>query len=284
MMQLSTNYHMHSRFCDGQGEIEDYVRFAIDHGMTSIGVSSHAPVPFANKYAIKPDHLDAYVSEVRRLQAAYADQIAIALGTEVDVIPGLQAHWAATIGQKGFDYFIGSVHFVGDAPDGTPWEFDAGPEAFARGLNGWYEGDIRKLVEDFYTLARLVPDFIPGIAIVGHMDRIKRFNYDNQYFSEDAPWYRAALDATLATYAQANIIVELNTAGWRTRTAAPFPSPWATQRCHELGIPMTINTDAHQPAHLIADHDRAIAQLRQAGYREIWVRRHGQWVAEGLPE
>ena len=282
---LTTNYHMHSKFCDGQGEIEEYMRQAIALGMTSIGVSSHAPVPFANTYAIHADQLDTYCAEVRRLQAAYADQIEIAMGTEIDVIPGIQDYYATTIATKGFDYYIGSVHFVGNEPaTGVPWEFDAGPENFARGLQDWYGGNFRQLAEDFYAIARQVPNFIPGVAIVGHMDRIKRFNYDNQYFTEDAPWYRDAVEATLQVYADAGIIVELNTAGWRTRTNAPFPSPWVTDRCHALGIRMTINTDAHRPEHLNADHDRAIAQLRHAGYGEIWVRRAGQWVAEALPE
>ncbi len=281
---MTTSYHMHSRFCDGQGEIEDYVQAAIAAGFTSIGTSSHAPVPFANTYAIRPDQLDAYCAEARRLQAAYTGQIEFALGSEVDVIPGLQEHFAATIQQKGFDYYIGSVHFVGNDPDGAPWEFDAGPEQFARGLNGWYGGDIRRLVEDFYAIVQTVPDFIPGIVIAGHMDRIKRFNYDDQYFREEAIWYRDAVEGALQMFATSGIIVELNTAGWRTRTGAPFPSPWITDRCHELGIRATINTDAHKPEHLTMDLDRAAAQLRASGYREIWVRRHGQWLPEGLPQ
>ncbi len=282
---LSTNYHTHSRYCDGQGEIEDYVRAAIAAGMTSLGISSHAPVPFENGYALRPDKLDEYVAEVRRLQAAYAGQIEIALGTEVDVIPGIESYFTGTILTKGFDYLIGSVHFVGTDPHtGAPWEFDAGPDHFAQGLNDWYEGDFRRLAEDFYAIARTVPTFLPGIAIVGHMDRIKRFNYDDQYFHEDAPWYRDLVEGALRAYADAGTIVELNTAGWRTRTGAPFPSAWITDRCHALGIRMTINTDAHQPTLLQAGHPQAIAQLRASGYGEVWVRRQGAWVAEGLPE
>jgi histidinol-phosphatase (PHP family) len=276
---------MHSRFCDGQGELEDYVRQAIALGMTSIGTSGHAPVPFANTYAIRPEQLDAYCAEVRRLQTAYAGQIEVALGSEIDVIPGIQEYFAGTIGTKGFDYFIGSVHFVGNDPQtGAPWEFDAGPDAFARGLNGWYGGDFRRLAEDFFALEREVPSFFPGIAIAGHMDRIKRFNYGNQYFTEEMAWYRDAVEATLQTFAAADLIVELNTAGWRTRTNAPFPSPWIVSRCHELGIRMTINTDAHRPVDLDGGHERAVALLRDAGHRAIWVRRAGAWVAEDLPQ
>jgi histidinol-phosphatase (PHP family) len=283
--QVTTNYHMHSRFCDGQGEIEDYVRRAVVLGFTSIGISSHAPVPFPNTYAIRPDQLAAYVAEVRRLQAEYAGQIQVALGAEIDVIPGLQDHYTATLVPLAFDYFIGSVHFVGNDPySGLPWEFDAGLDTFLRGLNDWYEGDFRRLAEDYYALARMVPNFLPGVAIVGHMDRIKKYNNDYPSFNEDEAWYREAVEATLRAYADAHIIVELNTAGWRQPIAAPYPSPWIVERCFALGIRMTINTDAHHPDYLAADHERALALLRAAGYRDLWVRRAGTWLAEPLPE
>ncbi len=283
--QLTTNYHMHSRFCDGQGEIAEYVQQAVALGFTSIGISSHAPVPFPNTYAMLPDQLADYVAEVRRLQAEYAGQIAIALGAEIDVIPGLQDYYTATLLPHDFDYFIGSVHFVGNDPhNGLPWEFDAGLDNFLRGLNDWYEGDFRRLAEDYYALARLVPHFLPGVAIVGHMDRIKKYNTVYPCFSEDDAWYRDAVEATLRTYADAHIIVELNTAGWRQPIAEAYPSPWIVARCFALGIRMTIDTDAHHPTYLAADHPRALALLRAVGYRDLWVRRADTWLAEPLPE
>jgi histidinol-phosphatase (PHP family) len=283
-VRLTTNYHTHSRFCDGHGEIEDYVRQAIALGFTSIGISSHAPVPFPNTYAIRADQLTVYCAEVRRLQAVYAGQIEIALGAEVDVIPGLQPYFTKTLLPEQFDYCIGSVHFIGNDPHtATPWDFDGNAAEFERGLNDWYEGDFRRLAEDFYALERQVPAFLPTIAIVGHMDRIKKYNLGERYFRESDGWYRDLVEATLRTYAEVGVIVELNTAGWRQPHGSAYPSPWITVRCAALGIRMTIDTDAHQPSQMNADHDRAIAQLHASGYEEIWVRRGGAWVAEGLP-
>jgi len=281
---LPVNYHMHSRYCDGQGEIEDYVQDAIRRGMTSIGTSSHAPVPFPNTYTVRPEMLAAYVAEIQRLQVAYSGQIEFGMALEVDVIPGLQEHFMTNVVPYNFDYFIGSVHHIGiDPTNGDPWEFDAGADNFAAGWHDIYNENIRAMVAEFYGRERLVPGYIPGIAIVGHMDRIKRFNYNNRYFGEQDQWYRDEVEATLQSYATSDIIVELNTAGWRTPTADAFPSDWIVQRCHELGIRMNINTDAHSPIYLQSDHDRAIARLQTAGYREIWVRRNGQWVGELLP-
>ncbi len=280
---ITTSYHTHSRFCDGQGEIVDYVRFALDHGFTSIGASSHGTMPFPNTYTIPAERLAEYCATVRQLAAEYQGHIAIALGAELDVIPRYRQYIVEQVVPQQFDYFIGSVHHIGEDPQsGEPWEFDAGEDEFLRGLNGWYSGDIRRVVKDFYALERVVPNFVPGVAIAGHMDRIKKYNIGDRYFSEDDAWYRAEVEATLATYAATDIIVELNTAGWRHAINSPYPSPWIVQRCHDLGIRMQINTDAHRPEHLIADLERAVAVLRDAGYSEQWVRRANQWVAEDL--
>lgn len=281
---LTTNYHMHSKYCDGYGEITDYTQEAIIRGMNSIGMSSHAPVPFKNTYTIKPSELASYVADVRHAQEQYRGQIEIALGAEIDVIPGLQEHYQTMVIPHGFDYFIGSVHHIGiDPVNGDPWEFDDGPEHFEAGWQEIYSGNFRKMAEEFYISEQLVPTFVEGVAIVGHMDRIKRFNYHHRYFHEEEQWYRDLVFATIDVYAKTDIIVELNTAGWRTPTGDAFPSDWVCQGCHDRGIRMTINTDAHRPEHMGADHFRAIERLQHAGYREIWVRRHGQWVPEPLP-
>jgi histidinol-phosphatase (PHP family) len=280
---LLTNYHTHSRYDDGQAELEDYIRKAIDLKFDSIGLSNHAPIPYANEYAMHPVSMNSYVIEFRRLKEQYGHQIDMNLGLEVDIIPGLQDYFMGTIVPRKFDYLIGSVHFIGTDPrTGTPWEFDAGATNFEWGWNTIYEQNIRQMVEEFYQCERLVPSFIPGISIVGHMDRIKRFNYENRYFDENDSWYRDVVEETLEVYATANIVVELNTAGWRTPTKAAYPSPWICRRCHELGIRMHVNTDAHLPAHINSDYNLGVTQLQEAGYKEVWMRREGKWIAQSI--
>lgn len=277
------NFHTHSKYCDGHGEIDDYARAAIALGFKAYGASSHAPIPFPNNYAIRLEQLDDYIADVRRARATYADRLEIALGMELDIIPGIQEHFLQHVVPRGIDYFIGSVHFVGDrTEDGLPWEFDAGADNFAHGWEKYFARDTRRMVAEFYERERMVPDFVPGIAVVGHMDRIKRFNYNNQYFNEQDSWYQDAVAATLQTFARADIIVELNTAGWRTPTADAFPSDWIVRRCRELGIRMTLSTDAHTIDVLTADHERGLARLRDAGYKELWVWHTGVWSPAGI--
>ena len=54
----------------------------------------------------------------------------------------------------GFDYFVGSVHFVGTDGEGMPWEIDESAERFAAGLAGGWDGDVRRAFEQYFALQR----------------------------------------------------------------------------------------------------------------------------------
>jgi histidinol-phosphatase (PHP family) len=263
------NYHTHSRWCDGQGDIEDVVRAALDAGLRQVGISSHAPAPFTATYALPFADLAAYRAEVLRVRDAYRGRIDVLLGLELDALPALRAFNRDEVLSLGFDYGIGSIHFLRADDAGQPWPLDLSNERFAALLADRFGGDIRALVTEHYDLIAGLAGY-PGVNIVGHLDRgVKLWNVDDRYFSEDAPWYRAAVESALRTLAAAGTIVELSTGGWRRGLPDPFPSPWIVRRCRDLGIRVTINSDAHRPTEIVADYDRALAVLREAGYGGI---------------
>lgn len=53
--------------------------------------------------------------------------------------------------------------------------------------------------------------------------------------------------------------------------------------CRERGIPTLINADAHAPAFLTRDFDRAVALASSAGYTEVVRFAHRQRRAHPLP-
>ncbi|MDP9372409.1 MAG: histidinol-phosphatase [Chloroflexota bacterium] len=279
------NYHTHNRWCDGQGEIEEVIEAAIAAGMGQVGISSHAPVPFPAAYALPLDDLRAYREEVLRLRAVYRGRIEVLLGLELDALPGLRDFNRQRVLAAPFDFCIGSVHFLGTDDAGAPWPLDESDERFAALLAARYGGDIRRLVEEYYGLVAGLAGY-PGVAIVGHLDRgAKLWNAGGRYFSEDAPWYRAAVEGALRALAASNLIVELSTGGWRRGLDTPFPSPWIVRRCRDLGIPMTVCSDAHRPDQIAYAYDRALALLRETGHQEIayFDRAAGGWAMGPLP-
>jgi histidinol-phosphatase (PHP family) len=263
------NYHTHSRWCDGEGEIEEVVQAALNARLSQVGISSHAPAPFPATYALPFADLAAYRAEVLRVRDLYRGRIDVLLGLELDALPALRAFNRDQVLALGFDYGIGSIHFLRADDAGRPWPLDLSDERFAALLADRFGGDIRALVEEHYGLIADLAGY-PGVDIVGHLDRgVKLWNAGDRYFSEDAPWYRAAVEGALRALAAAGTIVELSTGGWRRGLPDPFPSPWIVRRCRDLGIHMTINSDAHHPTEIVDDYARALALLRETGYGEI---------------
>jgi histidinol-phosphatase (PHP family) len=173
------------------------------------------------------------------------------------------------------------VHFVGEDANGAPWACDLTREGFERGLRSLYGGDMRRLVGAYYERVRSLAAW-GRVAIMGHFDRIKKWNRGERYFKEDESWYRREVEAALAAVARAGLIVELNTVGWRNAVGRPYPSPWILGRCLDLGIRLVVTTDAHAPERVTEFHTEARAVLDEIGCRELAVLRDGQWATEPL--
>jgi histidinol-phosphatase (PHP family) len=278
-MTLATNYHTHSRYCDGEGEIRAYIDAAIAAGLNSYGVSSHAPlpVPMRDPWMMRLDDLPVYCAEVRALRAEYRDRLPIFLALELDYVPGLEGFCRERIFPHGFDYFVSSVHFVGTDGAGMPWEIDESAARFASGLAGGWGGDVRRAFEHYYALQRAMVG-TPGVAIVGHMDKMKMWNFGDRYFRESDSWYIAAIEETLRAFKAGGLIVELNTSGLRKAINALFPSPWVLARCRDLDIPITVTADTHHPDDVAAGFTDAAAILRDLGITHVVARDGDRWV------
>ena len=266
---IAADYHCHSRFDDGHGELEEYVQAALDKGLRTLGFAGHAPVPFPCNWTMPPALLPEYIETTRRLQNIYRDRIELLVGLEVDYIPGITSPTAARIRALGLDFTVGSVHFLGRLADDELWTADGPPEQLEQGVSESFNGDIRSTVEGYYRLVRaMVSTAAPDI--IGHLDVIKKNNRDSKYFSEDAPWYRSAVRQTLDAVAASPSILEINTGGIvRGTSAALYPSEWILAECLKRGIPVMINSDAHRPEQIYSYHTEAAAILRDIGFREI---------------
>ncbi len=285
------SFHNHPGYCDGSGSIEAYAEAALAAGLQSLGLSSHAPVPFACSWTMPPQRLPSYCADVRVAQAAYRDRLRLWLGLELDYLSPALILEGATFQRQQIrfcrpEYLVMSVHFVGRDPNGLPWTMDESAESFARQLDEVYRGDVRRLVEEYYQLVVEMASAAPtwGVPVIaGHIDKIKMWNAGGRYFAEDAPWYLAALEEALRAIRAAGLVVEVNTAGLRRGVGEPYPGSRALHRCKALGIPLTISSDAHRPEDLLAGFEEAAALLRELGYREIVTLGDNGWAWCPLP-
>ena len=234
---------------------------ALDVGLREIGISSHAPLPFETSWTMPVPRLAEYVRDVRAAAAAFAGRITVLLGAELDFIPDERVleFQRAEILSRPFDYFVGSVHYLGATY--PPRAYDESEERFQSLLTEEYGHDMRAMIEDYYRRVQRMLD-TPRLTIVGHLDRIKLWNADGRYFREQEPWYVDIVERTLRAIAVRDVTVELNTKGWSMKLPDPQPSPWILERCAELGIPITVSSDAHRPEDVARWFDRALILLQ----------------------
>ena len=117
MSEYSTNYHTHTTYCDGNSTPAEIVREAVSLGMREIGFSGHSYTE-CDSYSMSKENTRAYISAVRQLQKKYTGSIKILLGIEQD--------YYSEEPTEGYDYVIGSVHFV--KKDGVYLSVDASKE------------------------------------------------------------------------------------------------------------------------------------------------------------
>ena len=274
------NHHTHCSFCDGVSAPEEYVTEALRLGFSTLGFSSHAPVPFENTFALTEEGMLEYQKVIRNLQQVYADRIEIYLGLEIDYIPGTTRDFDLFRKDLGLDYVIGGVHLVKKEGDDQGLWFIDGPryETYDNGLKEVFHNDIRQGVKAYYqSLCKMIITQKPDI--LAHMDKIKMHN-SGRFFTEDEPWYISLVDEALEVIAQSGCIVEINSRGfYKKRCPDMFPSLAILKKLNRLKVPITLSSDAHAPGELNLGMDIAIAQALEAGYKEAWCLNKGAWQA-----
>src|SRR5207253_2451893 len=92
---------------------------AIDRGLDEIGFADHNPMPeHFDDWRMSIDDLPRYLDLVAEARGHFP-QLTIRLGLECDFIPGYEWWIEKLAGMAGWDYLIGSVHYL---PEG--WEVD----------------------------------------------------------------------------------------------------------------------------------------------------------------
>ena len=212
--------------------MEAYVERAIELGLKEVGFSDHNPLPhgFGANVRMKESELEYYVNRVQELRFVYRGKIDVMLGLEMDFVEGLEDYLAKQITDYPWDYILGSIHYLDPQCRVGSWSknFPGDTEAhYAR-----YLELIRKLAKSSLC------------DIISHFDVIKR--------SGRMPTERTSDDIarTFQEIAQAGVCIEINTSGYRhpeLLEPQPYPSLPLVKQALALGIPLTVNSDAHAP-------------------------------------
>jgi histidinol-phosphatase (PHP family) len=249
------DYHLHTNRCGhATGTMEAYLTEAETKNISEIGFADHFPLGLLGYV---PDHpvsmgaleLEDYMADVKRLRELAA--IPIRLGVEVDYLPGREAVTAEALAGYPFDYVMGSIHFL----DG--WDF-TNPCDMSR----YSTMDIDGLYHKYFTVVKKLAES-RLFDIVGHLDVVKKFSFFPRENWDDV------IAATCRALADNGLCVELNTAGWRAPVGEAYPAKEFLRTCLQLGVPVTLGSDAHIPQDVGSDLDRAVSLLIGLGFSEI---------------
>jgi histidinol-phosphatase (PHP family) len=272
-----TDYHVHLRPDDDDGppersaftpeNAERYIAAAQQAGIEELGCSEHVyrftdaleiwRHPFWEEQA--RDDLDAYCEFVRTTP--------LRLGLEVDFVPGAEDRTANLLERCDLDYVIGSVHFLGDRAvdhDGYDiWE---------------HEGDAHTVWRRyFHTLAEAARCGL--FDILAHPDLVKMWGGARPHPARDPRFY---YEPAVEAVAESGVAVEVSTAGLRKPVGEIYPSPAFATMCVEAGTAFALSSDAHVPADVGRDYQRAMEQMRGWGIDRIAVFEHRQRRLEPL--
>jgi histidinol-phosphatase (PHP family) len=274
-------------FCEhAKDSLRAVLEAAAAAGYHTFGVSEHAPRS-QERFLYKTERekgydldrlsreFEAYAATVRQLAREFDGRLQVLCGFEAEVIPAT-SYRDEMLGHRerfGFDYMVGSVHYVDEMP------IDSARPDFERALAA--RGSLEALAVAYYqAVGAMVNALRP--EVVGHFDLIRLHAGPNAPL--DTPPIREAAARALEAVRDCKAILDLNTAGYRKGLGTPYPAPWLIETAHAMGISFCFGDDSHGPAQVGQGIDEARRYLLENGVGHVTVltRENGEVIRKQI--
>ncbi|WP_277552971.1 PHP domain-containing protein [Halobaculum limi] len=230
------DYHAHSVYSDGSN-LRRMLDAATEAGLDGVGFADHCTLTRdpqwrrqRNRYARNFDRTyDRRRAVLSSLRADYDVDIYDAV--EVDYEPGLEERIRSFLDEAGFDYALGSVHYVGEYSVFSFQDFST-PDTPSPEV----------MVADYYeTVASLVESELFNVA--AHVDVVEAHPQLTGLRTPDQ------IERVADAFTRSRTIPEVN-AKRVGRSGGPdfHPSGDLLDALVDRGVPFTLGTDAHDPS------------------------------------
>ncbi len=252
---IKIDLHTHTSYCDGCDTPTELVAEAYKRSFDAIGITGHSYVDF-DDYCMTLENTIRYCEEINALKQQYKGKMDIFLGLEQD--------YYSPKYEQGYDYIIGSVHYI--LKNGQYIPVDLDPEALNKQIEIYFNGDFDLFAEEYF---KLVCDVVKktDCDIIGHIDLISKFieKYPRQITNR----YKAAALDCIKTLIPYNKPFEVNigaiTRGYRT---SPYPQEFILKEIYRSGGKIVINGDCHDKNKLGDFLDTAVDYAKSCGFNE----------------
>lgn len=250
------DYHTHHRRCGHAfGEIEDYVKVAIEMNFSEIGISDHFPLGvivnnpqheiYIKNASMRVEEFPIYIEEIKFLKKKYEKKIKVRLSTEIAfATPGRPLTMQKKVLEPfmdDFDYLIGAIHDI--KWHETPIIVLA-PGQGSEALKKY--GNEKITLEYIEKLIKLVnTDFFDVIA---HLDNHRVLFQPKEPQYSNNTWEKL-LDL-LDIVKNKGMAIEINTSGILKDLGSQYPSDEIIKEIMERDIPLMLGSDAHSPEYV----------------------------------
>lgn len=251
----TTDFHIHTSFCDGKNSPEEIVLSALEKGFTAIGFSGHSYTETDADFAMNRETAAEYRRVINGLKAKYSGKIKIFCGIEQD--------YFSKAPTEPYDYVIGSVHSV--YKNGKYISVDNTAEIIKNAVNTEYGGDFDALAEDYFALAGNVAEKT-GADIIGHFDLVSKFSEQNGYGQSQR--FLAAAEKAVEKLVKYGKPFEINTGAMaRGVRSVPYPSKEILLMIKKHGGKVILSSDCHDKNYLGFAFNKAEKLARECGFK-----------------
>lgn len=256
-MELMDYHSHHYRCAHAKGSIEDYIKVAVEKGLSEIGITDHFPfsasttnpkikeLPKTTVLSMTEEEFPEYIQEIKDLRDKYRGKIRVRVSTEVGFVTSgkhldLQKVLLGPF-MDDFDYLLGAIH--GLKIEGHPTVFfnpANGPEALST------HGEDTIQIEYFKRLTEMVETGF--FDIIAHLDNLKMLWLPNEPTYSESVW-REILEL-LDRIKSKGMAVEINTSGPVKGASSQFPIDSIVKELIRREVPLTMSSDAHRPENI----------------------------------
>ena len=271
---MRVDCHMHTPLCGhAMGHPIEYALAARNAGIDLITMTCHIPMEWADfgqaGIRMAREDLDIYMEMVAKAAAVAGDfGVEMLCGIEAEVFPdeGHMESMDAVLGAYDFDFVLGSLH------------------AHCASYRGWLQRN--KVKDDAMKIDSYFRHLKDGAQSgrydsMSHPDVIRTYGVVSQFNPVE---HEEVIRDFLQAVVDGDLCMEVNTSGLTKGDFEVHPDPLSLDWASELGVKLTMGSDAHTPSS-VGQHFNAVqARLREKGFENLHYYRGRERIRIDMPE